>query len=138
MFDVEKLVSIVCEVLESEEAVKKNNRKIRQDRGLPVSSTIWISSLDGSTAYRLGELSGRNSQSYGTLASICDMLDIDYSSLLAAVKSMQRWERHGGRYDRKCLTCWMSNENKERLARFIQNGICTDYYQSTGRKKAWR
>lgn len=123
MYDVEKLVSIVCECLEAETDCKKYNLEVRQKRGLSPDCTIWISSLDGSSAYRLGELSERRCRSGWILADICAMLDIDQDRLIAAVKSMQRWERHNGRYDREiCLTCWMGADDKKRLARFLQCG----------------
>ena len=120
MCNVEKLVSVVCDVLENEAEVKRCNREMREARGLPLTSCIWISSLDGSTAYRAGELSGRNAEGLQRLSDICDMLDIDRDILIAAVKSMQRWERHNGRWDRTCLTCWMNAGDKERLLSFIK------------------
>lgn len=139
MFDVEKLVSIVCEVLENENEMRKHNREIRRARGLDTTSCIWISLLDGSTAYRTGELSGQSAEGWRRLSDICDMLDIDRGALIAAVKSMQRWERHNGRWDRDtAVTCWMSNEDKKHLEKFIKaEDYWTGHYVSTGRKKAW-
>lgn len=127
MYDVEKLVSIVAEYLEAVEENKKFNLELR--------------TLDGSNAYRLGELYGREQQRSFVLADICAMLDINQDRLIAAVKSMQRKEKHNGRWDNPNLTCWIGCEDKERLRRFLSNergefGYST-WYSSTGRKKAW-
>lgn len=140
MFDVEKLVSIVCEVLENENEMRKHNREMRRARGkIGAAACIWIPSLDGSTAYRTGELSERSAEGWRRLSDICDMLDIDQGALIAAVKSMQRWERHNGRYDRDTsVTCWINSGDKERLEKFIEaENYWTVHYLSTGRKKAW-
>jgi len=121
MTDVEKLVSMVCEVLESEEADKAFTLQVLKEKGLSAAESIWIPSLDGSTAYRLGELSERRNEGWRRLSDVCDMLDVDLSCLVAAVKSMQRWERHNGRWDREVvLTCWMNDSDKKRLLRFVK------------------
>lgn len=61
--------------------------------------------------------------------------------LVAAVKSMQRKERHNGRWDNPNYTCWMNEDDKKRLARFLSNergesGVYP-WFSSTGRKKPW-
>lgn len=139
MYDVEKLVSIVVEYLEAVEENKKYNMALRKQKGCMPDTCIWIPSLDGSSAYRLGELYGREQQRSFVLADICAMLDINQDRLVAAVKSMQRKEKHNGRWDNPNLTCWMGWEDKERLRRFIQNGdlYASTCFQSTGRKKPW-
>jgi len=121
MYDVEKLVSIVCELLDAGTEVKKYNVGLRKMKGLSPDVCLWIPSLDGSEAYRLGELSERYTRSSFILSDICDMLDIDSERLVAVVKSMQRWERHNGRWDHDNLTCWMNASDKKRLARFLSN-----------------
>ena len=141
MYDVEKLVSIVAEYLEAVEENKKFNLELRKQKGWMPDTCIWIPSLDGSNAYRLGELYGREQQRSFVLADICAMLDINQDRLIAAVKSMQRKEKHNGRWDNPNLTCWIGCEDKERLRRFLSNergefGYST-WYSSTGRKKAW-
>ena len=102
---------------------------------------LWVSTLGGSEAYRLGELAERSRQIGWSLATVCDMLDINQDWLIAAVKSMLRKERHNGRWDNPNLTCWMGREDKERLRRCLSNKRGEfDYhpwYSSTGRKKAW-
>lgn len=141
MYDMEKLVRIVCDYLEAEESSKKYNMEVRKEKGYTPDACLWIPSLNGSEAYRIGELSERCDRSARILADICDMLDIDQMLLIAAVKSMQRKERHNGRWDNPCLTCWMSHKDKERLTRFLakdkgEHGY-RSWYTSTGRTKAW-
>lgn len=141
MYDVEKLISLVCELFEAEEANKQYNLEVRKNKGYLPDTCLWIPSLGGSEAYRLGELAGRSKQLSWNLATVCDMLDIDQDRLIAAVKSMQRKERHNGRWDNPDLTCWIGREDKERLCRFFSKERGEfDYhpwYSSTGRKKAW-
>ncbi len=122
MYDVEKLIAIVCDLLEAEEDDRKFNRDFRKEKGYAPDANLWIPSLDGSTAYRFGELYERVSRSARFLADVCSMLDVDDSLLIAAVKSMQRKQRHNGRWDNPCLTAWMNQGDKERLARFLSNG----------------
>ena len=55
MYDVEKLVSLVCEYFEAEEANKKYNLEVRESKGYLPDTCLWIPSLGGSEAYRLGE-----------------------------------------------------------------------------------
>lgn len=69
------------------------------------------------------------------------MLNINQELLVAAVKSMQRKERHNGRWDNPNYTCWMNEDDKKRLARFLSNergesGVYP-WFSSTGRKKPW-
>lgn len=141
MYDVEKLVSIVCEYFEAVSDEEKYNLEVRKNKGYLPHTELWIPSLGGSEAYRLGELSGRTARTGRDLAVVCDMLDIDQDRLIAAVKSMLRKERHNGRWDNPNLTCWMNHADKERLCRFLSNERgefgYRPWYESTGRKKAW-
>lgn len=141
MYDVEKLVSIVCEYFEAVSDEEKYNLEVRKNKGYLPHTELWIPSLSGSEAYRLGELSERAAQASRDLATVCDMLDIDQDRLIAAVKSMLRKERHNGRWDNPNLTCWMNYGDKDRLRRFLSNERGEfDYhpwYESTGRTKAW-
>ncbi len=141
MYDVEKLISLVCELFEAKEADRQYNLEVRKNKGYLPDACLWIPSLGGSEAYRLGELAERSQQIGWNLATVCDMLDVDQDRLIAAVKSMQRKERHNGRWDNPNLTCWMGWDDKERLCRFLSKERGEfDYhhwYSSTGRKKAW-
>lgn len=138
MYDVKKLVSIVCEVLEAETESRKYNLEIRKEKGMAPDSCLWIPSLNGSDGYRLGELSERSNRSGWILADICAMLDIDQKLLIAAVKSMLRKERHNGRWDNPNYTYWMDYRDKERLMKFLQNGDgWSGHFKSTGRKMPW-
>ena len=56
MYDVEKLVSVVCDYLDAEADYMKYSLDVRKELGLAPDSTLWIPSLNGSKAYRLGEL----------------------------------------------------------------------------------
>lgn len=94
MYDVEKLVSVVCDYLDAEADYKKYSLDVRKELGLAPDSTLWIPSLNGSKAYRLGELSEKSGATGSILADICAMLNINQELLVAAVKSMQRKERH--------------------------------------------
>lgn len=60
MYDVEKLVSIVCDYLDAEADYMKYSLDARKELGLASDSTLWIPSLNGSKAYRLGELSEKS------------------------------------------------------------------------------
>lgn len=141
MYDVEKLISMVYDLFEAEAEDKRYLLKVRKDKGCQPDACIWIPSLGGSEAYRLGELSERCQQISRDLTNVCDMLDVDQERLIAAVKSMQRKERHNGRWDNPNLTCWIGRKDKERLCHFLSNELGEfDYhpwYKSTGRKKAW-
>lgn len=138
---VEKLVSVVCDYLDAEADYKKYSLDVRKELGLAPDSPLWIPSLNGSKAYRLGELSEKSGATGSILADICAMLDINQELLVAAVKSMQRKERHNGRWDNPNYTCWMNEDDKKRLARFLSNergesGVYP-WFSSTGRKKPW-
>ena len=137
MYDVEKLVSLVCEYFEAEKDNKKYNLEVRESKGYLPDTCLWIPSLGGSEAYRLGELAERSRQLSWSLATVCDMLDIDQALLIATVKSMLRKERHNGRWGNPNLTCWIGHEDKERLRRFLSTDWMSSWYSSTGRKKAW-
>ena len=52
MYDVEKLVSIVCDYLDAEADYMKYSLDARKELGLAPDSTLWIPSLNGSKAYR--------------------------------------------------------------------------------------
>lgn len=97
MYDVEKLVSLVCELFDAEAEGKKYNLEVRKNKGYSPDAYLWVSTLGGSEAYRLGELAERSRQIGWSLATVCDMLDINQDWLIAAVKSMLRKERHNGR-----------------------------------------
>ena len=90
MYDVEKLVSLVCELFDAEAEDKKYNLEVRKNKGYSPDAYLWVSTLGGSEAYRLGELAERSRQIGWSLATVCDMLDINQDWLIAAVKSMLR------------------------------------------------
>ena len=55
MYDVEKLVSIVCDYLDAEADYMKYSLDARKELGLAPDSTLWIPSLNGSKAYGFQE-----------------------------------------------------------------------------------
>ncbi len=126
MFNVEQLVSIVVDTLEAEKEYRQNNVKIRQQKGLRLDSVIWIPTLDGSAAYDMGVSCEKADRTSSMLRDICVMLDIDQTKLIAAVKSMQRKERHNGRWDNPCLTCNIGWNDKERLCKFLRTDSVKD------------
>lgn len=140
-YDVEKLVGIVCDMLEAETADKEYNRKIRKEKGYPSHFSLWVPDLEGEKAYRLGKLTERCDRYGWMIRDVCVMLDVDQSLLIAAVKSMQRKEHRDRRWRGLCLTCQMRDEDQKRLARFLSNDTggckCRSFYRSTGRRKAW-
>ena len=75
MYDVEKLVSLVCELFDAEAEGKKYNLEVRKNKGYSPDACLWVSTLGGSEAYRLGELDER-SRSAGVwlLSVICWIL----------------------------------------------------------------
>lgn len=72
MYDVEKLVSIVCDYLDAEADYMKYSLDARKELGLAPDSTLWIPSLNGS------------------LADICAMLDINQELLVADERGRQK------------------------------------------------
>ncbi len=141
MYDIQKLVPIVCDLLDAEKDDKEYNQKIRKEKDYSTDTCLWIPSLGGSEAYRLGELYERCNHGWRILADVCAMLDVDENLLISAVKSMQRKERHNGRWNNPNYTSCMEHEDKERLVRFLtkdkgEHGY-HPWYTSTGRTKAW-
>lgn len=51
MYDVEKLVSVVCDYLDAEADYKKYSLDVRKELGLAPDSPLWIPSLNGSKAH---------------------------------------------------------------------------------------
>ena len=119
-FDAEKLISMVYELLESVADHKKYGLEVRAEMGLKPDASLWIPALDGATAYWLGEKSGSEAVRWRMMQDMCDMLGIDMERLIAAVKSMQRKECHGGKWDNPCLTYRMYKDDKDRLIRFLR------------------
>lgn len=114
------LISIVADTLSSNEDYLAYCREIRENRGLTHDASIWIPNLDGSTAHRLGAKGEKTDQMYYSLANICSLMHFDQNALIACVKSMQRWEKHNGRWDRDIsLFMQLSHRDAESMKRFI-------------------
>ena len=111
-------------------------RKLHTKHKIPLESTIWIPSLPGNDAYRLGELYERESARWASVTQICQLVGLDQDLLIATVKSIKRWEAHGGLYDRSL--CLQITAVRERVPRSLRDKNCEDkYFQSTGRLKYW-
>lgn len=70
---------------------------------------------------------------------VCDYLDAEADYMKYSLDA--RKERHNGRWDNPNYTCWMNEDDKKRLARFLSNergesGVYP-WFSSTGRKKPW-
>lgn len=141
MYDVEKLIGMVCDFLSAEEDYQKYILEARKNDVCLSDGSIWIPFLGGSEACRLGELSGRRDQASLDLSTVCNMLDVDQDRLIAAVKSMLRKERHNGHWDNPNLTCWIGYKDKKGLCDFLSDELgefdYSPWYSSTGRKKKW-
>lgn len=135
MSKVQDLIDIVYNAFGAEIDKRNCYREFRKKYGLSPKDTIWVPALSGSDGFRIGELCGRSDRNWRMISDICDLMDIDRRRLISTVKSMQHWERHGGRYDRAiCL----SDDDEERLMKFISKApYDANCYRSTGRKKAW-
>lgn len=93
MYDVEKLVSIVCDYLDAEADYMKYSLDARKELGLAPDSTLWIPSLNGSKAYRLGELSEKS----GATGSIDDA--VIRNALLTAVNRITLMDEKSGEFE---------------------------------------
>ena len=70
-----------------------------------------------------------------TVTMMCKLIGVDIDSVLSMVKAINRWEKHGGKWDRDyCIhICY---ENERNIKRFLtpKDVWETQYYQSTGRR----
>lgn len=78
MYDVEKLVSVVCDYLDAEADYKKYSLDVRKELGLAPDSPLWIPSLNGSLSIASGaaKLDG-----LFTLCQLPDILDLSVGEL---------------------------------------------------------
>lgn len=140
MNDINMCITIVSDIvsdaLNAEQDYLAYCRNIRKELGLGPNAEIWIPSLDGHKAFRLGELSEESSQKWHNVAVICKLLGIDQYRLIAAMKSIFRWEKNHGRYDRVVYVEQNIDEGR-RLIQFLRKDENSRYYKSTGRIKAW-
>lgn len=121
-YDVEKLITIVTDYLDCVAELKKYNLDIRERLGKEPDDCLWVPALDGSMAYRLGELTERENMTDWCVIYACELLNVDRNRLVSMVKSMRRWESHNGRWDRdSSVTCWISRKNKDRLIEYLED-----------------
>lgn len=136
VYDINRLMGVVDEVLEAEKEYQKYCREIVADKGLPPKTSIWVPTLDGNKAHRLGELCERSTQKWTEIAEICSILDIDQKLLIAVTKSIRRLERNHWKYER-LLSIEKDNYDGIRMMQYLQNRNDGQFYKSTGRRKAW-
>lgn len=133
---IDILINVVSDALDANQAYLAFCRELRTKRGLLPNESIWIPSLSGSDAYRLGELCERESAKWSSVVQFCHLMGLEPDLLIATVKSINRWEAHNGLYDRSL--CLQIKGVKDRVLRFLSNENCEDkYFQSTGRLKPW-
>ena len=80
----------------------------------------------------------QSSGKWDTVMVLCRLLDIESEDLIAMVKSIDRWERHSGKWDRGyCIINggWRAEQNVRRYLTKT-DGWGTTHYTSTGRKIA--
>ena len=133
---IDILINVVSDAMEATQEYRAFCRKLHTKHKMPLESTIWIPSLPGNDAYRLGELYERESARWASVTQICQLVGLDQDLLIATVKSIKRWEAHGGLYDRSL--CLQITAVRERVPRSLSDKNCEDkYFQSTGRLKSW-
>ena len=136
IYDIERLMRVVDEAFEAENDYQKYCREIRNKECLLSDGTIWVPSLDGNKAYRLGELCERSTQKWTEIADICNILDIDQKLLIAVTKSIRRLERNHWKHEH-LLSIEKDNYDGIRMMQYLQNRNDGQFYKSTGRRKAW-
>lgn len=133
---IDMLINVVSDALDANQEYLAFCRKLRKKHGLLSKESIWIPSLSGSDAYRLGELCKGESAGWSNVGQICHLMGLDSDLLITTVKSIKRWEAHNGLYDRSL--CLQIKGVKDRVLRFLSNENCEGkYFQSTGRLKPW-
>lgn len=80
----------------------------------------------------------RSNEKGRALSMLCKLVDIDMDTLISMCKAINRWERHGGKWDREtCIHVTYRTENN--VKRALSNPDPYDWaghYRSTGRKIA--
>jgi len=133
---IDMLINVVSDALDANKDYLAFCRELRTKQGLLPKESIWIPSLSGNDAHRLGELCERESAKWSGVAQICHLMGLESDLLIATVKSIKRWEAHNGLYDRSL--CLQIKGVKDRVLRFLSNENCEDkYFHSTGRLKPW-
>lgn len=77
----------------------------------------------------------REQGAWNTVIMMCKMIHIEPDTLIPIIKSVNRWEKHSGKYDRCILSLddlnWETSESiREAIAVNRERG----HYMSTGRK----
>lgn len=75
----------------------------------------------------------RATATWKAIVAACRLVDADIDTLIAVVKSIDRYEKHSGKYDR-CVHFYNGSERHFRRMVAKDDGD-SGYYTSTGRKK---
>ena len=68
---IDMLINVVSDALDANRDYLAFCRELRTKRGLLPKESIWIPSLSGNDAHRLGELCERESAKWSGVAQIC-------------------------------------------------------------------
>lgn len=133
---IDILINVVSDAMEATQEYLAFCRDLRAKHKMSLGSTIWIPSLPGSEAHRLGELCERESARWASVTQICQLMELDQDFLIATVKSIKQWEAHNGLYDRN--VCLQIRTVREQVLRSLsEKNKEKQYYESTGRLKPW-
>ena len=100
----------------------------------------YIRNKSPEDAYWYAHKEGRNNAAWEALSAACKLLDVDQTTLVSTVKSMERWGRHHRRWDRVAHVTYRTEDS---FREFIEDDFEKQYpylyYQSTGRNMPkWR
>lgn len=81
--------------------------------------------------------SEKSHHTYSALIDMCRLIGVDYNSVVATVKAINRWEKHGGRWDRSTSIGYerAGYDTESRFIRFVcrDDDFFAGHYKSTGR-----
>ena len=87
---IDILINVVSDAMEATQEYLAFCRDLRAKHKMSLGSTIWIPSLPGSEAHRLGELCERESARWASVTQICQLMELDQDFLIATVKSIKQ------------------------------------------------
>jgi hypothetical protein len=77
----------------------------------------------------------RSTLHHNTVIMMCKLINVDLYTVFAMVKAINRWEKHGGKWDRDyCIHISYKNERNVKHFLSKKDEWETQYYHSTGRK----
>ncbi len=99
---------------------------------------LWLPSLPAEKQVAYTKHDERVSCKWDMVRMMCKMVDVDSDALIGMVKAINRYERHGGKWDRATCVHLSGREASARIRAAISNPIdyWAGHYKSTGRKIA--